>query len=432
MSTRHWLAGALLAAGVLRLGMAVYSGLDNDRGDFYATMPGAFAETLNPALWNSEDLAKSWAYKRSVYLYGPTQYLTLAPFIYLFDSYRSLARALLVVYTALIVLAAWMLWKTFQAIRPVPAGAALTAASTFMFFPVLQALMQREFEVVVLFVSVCAAYFAVVRREAVTGALVAYMVWFKFLPLAWLPYLALRRWWRAVAAFVAVSALIVGITHLWLGLAPFQSVWTLSERVLTERSSADGLCAAWTPEQRRWAIPNHHFADVPWALCRFADWWPMLSAPAIYAALLAVSGATFLFTFLRLERAAPLDAGEEGWRRLLEVSAVVIASSVLVHAEYYYLSLLVIPLNALLLRYLSDPQRGWLRPLIWTAAYVTLGAFVLPLSVLARIIGSDFWVFYMRHGLYFIGEVSVLALVLWEYSRVGLRAPDSEPAVLAA
>lgn len=425
-----WWTSVLLAAGLLRFAMAVQSGLANDRGDFFATMPGAYAETLNPALWHSEDLSRSWAFQRRVYLYGPTQYLTLAPAVYLFDTYRTLARALLPVYAVLILLTAWMLWKSFIAIRPVRGGLAATVGATLLFFPILQALLQREFEIVILFVSTAALYCAVRRRTTITGALVAYMAWFKLFPLLWVPYLLLRRWWRAALAFAAVSVIILGTTHLWLGLGRFESVWDVSARFLTARSSTAALCAEWTPAERRFAIVNHTFADVPWALCRFADWWPVVSAPAIYAVILALTSAVFLITFWRLERGGPLDAGDEGWRRLLEISTMAIASSVFVHAQYYYLGLLIIPLGALLLWYMSAPRPGWVRPALWTVAYVTLGAFVLPLSLLSKLIGTEFWALYMRHGLYFIGEILILALVLWEYATIGLR-PPAAPAVAA-
>src|SRR5437868_14309129 len=96
----------LLAA--LRVAGAVHSARISVGGDFAATMPGAYAETLNPRLWNSADLQGSWGFQKRLYLYGPTQYLTLYPIVFL-DSYAQIAAVLLWVYGGVLAWALYLL-----------------------------------------------------------------------------------------------------------------------------------------------------------------------------------------------------------------------------------------------------------------------------------------------------------------------------------
>jgi hypothetical protein len=135
----RWGWAALIALAVCRLGGAGYAGLNNNRGDFYATLPGAYAQTLNPSLWNSPDLRSADGYQRDEYLYGPTQYLTILPLVF-FDSYDAIARFLLFFYALLICFSAYVMWKAF---RPVNTeglgGAAAVFTSTILFLPLLQA-----------------------------------------------------------------------------------------------------------------------------------------------------------------------------------------------------------------------------------------------------------------------------------------------------
>src|SRR5437764_14884143 len=91
---------ALLLAA-LRVAGAGHSARTSVGGDFAATLPGAYAETLNPRLWNSDDLQGSWGFHKRFYLYGPTQYLTLYPIVFL-NSYAQIATVLLFVYAGVL------------------------------------------------------------------------------------------------------------------------------------------------------------------------------------------------------------------------------------------------------------------------------------------------------------------------------------------
>ena len=94
----------------------IYRGLSYTHGDFYNTLPGEYASRWNPTLWHSADIQPALAYNHGAYLYGPTQYLTLFPIVFL-DSYASIASWLLAVYPVVLLAAVgvglhlgWFYW----------------------------------------------------------------------------------------------------------------------------------------------------------------------------------------------------------------------------------------------------------------------------------------------------------------------------------
>ena len=64
---------------------------------------------------------------------------------------------------------------------------------------------------------------------------------------------------------------------------------------------------------------------------------------AIYLGLIAATLLTLGYGFFRLESAAR-KAGVERWRRILELSAVVIVYTTFFLTHYYYLTVLIVPL----------------------------------------------------------------------------------------
>src|SRR5229473_7812927 len=98
----------LALAGALRFGLAVYNAPLGARGDYAATLPGAYAKTLNPTLWESPDLKGSYVFQRDMYVYGPTQYLVLYPTVFL-NSYAQIARVLGYVYGVVLALTIFVL-----------------------------------------------------------------------------------------------------------------------------------------------------------------------------------------------------------------------------------------------------------------------------------------------------------------------------------
>ena len=421
----RWIWGVLIVVAVARMAAVVYSGLETTRGDFYVTLPGAFVEWVNPVLWNSPDLSDSWIYQRPVYHYGPTQYLTLYPVLSYFESYEAIARFLLWAYAAAIALTMYFLWRAGRLVHlgPTRLGAAIVVATAF-YFPLHHAYLQREFEVVVLCLTSAALLALLCRRERTMAALIGYIIWYKLLPLAWLPYLILRRWWGAIATVAAVSALLIALAVGVLGVEGLGGVAGELASQVDRRTQGAVMCVEWTmSEWRVHAVHNTTWADARWALCSLADRWPWLPASFAYASLLLLSGGMFLAGFVRLERGELVHSADEAWRRGLELGLIVLASSALVHAHYYYLSLLLLPLVILLARYLGGGPGQWWRRTLWMVSYLSLAVFAVPISVLSRLTGIDFWWAYMLNTIYFPGVLLLIGLLLWEYLTIPLARP---------
>jgi hypothetical protein len=378
-------------------------------------MPPAYAEWLNPALWNSEDLVNSWVFQRPVYLSGPTQYLTVAPLVYWLDTYQEIATVLLVIYGVMIVLSVVIIRRAVDAFGPVAPGTGLAmAASTFAFLPLLQAYTQREFEVAVFFAKVCAVALLLRRREGLAAALTAYATWFKFMPVLWLGYFIIRRWRHALLLFVAVSGGIWLSAGLFLGLDRFTGLWELIGKLLADNTAPGALCADFGVHYSPYfQLGNSHSAGIRHALCRFEMHWPWLAAAPIYWTLLTGMLATFLIAFWRIERGPSLEPRVEAWRRALEVSMILLVTCGYFYAHYYYLGLLIVVINILLARYLTN--RAPVRLGVLGLAYVVLSAFVIPVSLASLIAGFDVYRTYMQYGLYFIGQIALIGLVWFEY-----------------
>jgi hypothetical protein len=419
----------VLALAICRLAGAAYSGLEHSHGDFYATLPGAYAERLNPVLWNSQDLRLASGFGRAEYLYGPTQYLTIFPLVFL-DSYQALAKSLLLPYLALILLSAHLMWRSFRLCAgDPPYGRIAVLGSTCLFLPLLQAFVQREFEVTILFAASAALYALLTHREGLAGALLGYAAWFKLFPLTFLPYFAIRRRGRAVAGFVLMSAAVLIAAEAFLDLSRFRTVIELATTQTQSSIFGEGFCEVWSvPAGRNHAIANSTRAGVKWALCSFQDRWNWFSAPLTYVAYVMLIAGASLFGYLRLARAPVLAESDERWRRSLEMG-VILSTPFLLYAHYYYLIFAIVPLNALLMRYLHEIASGrrCRRLWVWLASYLTLSAFVVPPSVTSELLGIDFWRFYMRHAIYFIGEALLLALLLYEYVRIPVGTPEVAP-----
>ena len=197
----------LVALVIARVAAATWAATGRTSGDFYASMPGAFVETLNPDLWNSPDMGLAWGYQRPTYFHGPTQYLTLYPLAFL-DRFSQIAAVLLPIYAALLVAMFWMLWRVAQRLGANASIRVPLLASTFLFFPLLQAYVQREFEIVIACALSAALLWLIDDRKERASAAFAYVVWFKYIPVRFAGYLVLRRWWRGRSVFAGVSALI--------------------------------------------------------------------------------------------------------------------------------------------------------------------------------------------------------------------------------
>jgi hypothetical protein len=410
------LRSALQVAVVARIAAAVRAAALTPNGDFRATLPGGYVRTLNPVLWSSPDLQTSWAFHQNTYLHGPVQYLTLYP-IALLDSYRQIAIVLLPVYALVLAVALWCMRRTCAALAPGQAMAAPLVVSTFLFFPLLQAYIQREFEVVLVLALALALWFLVRDERNRTAAMLAYAAWFKYLPLLFGVYLAIRGWLTAVAVFVATSLAILGVAHLLFGLPQFfnNNVPGHAFRLFT--FSTSGFCADWNGA-------NTTLASVRTAFCGAQARAPWFPANAAYLILCGGLAAAYLAGHRHLAQ-QDLSRETEAWRRALELSLFTTVCACFFFAHYYYLAVLVIPLNVLLTRYMA--ARATRRLWAWGLAYFSLSAFVVPTGLLTRVLGADVWTFFMSHAVYVYGELLLITLLLWEYWELGLVRRGERP-----
>jgi len=418
---------AILAVAVARFALLIYSGQTYTRGDYYATLPGAYVEAINPTLWNSPDLMEIQG-REPTYLRGPSQYLTLFPLAYL-DSYAQIADVLLVAYAAVILLIAVVMRRALSELAGHGVSWTSIVGSTLLFFPLLQAYVAREFEIVIVLALALAFWAAIRGRDFALGGLLAYVTLFKYLPIISVPYFILRRSWRALAGFAAAAAGLAALAHAAFGLDRFfnNHLPGMAAGQLTGLASSEAFCRG--PEKLLRFSEANEDTSVRFALCSL-NATLSVPAPVLYVLLILVTMSIAGWGLWRLERSRqPLPPETERWRRVWELSLVVIVSSTFFYAHYYYLCVLLLPLQALLVRFTEGRTPRASLVALWLAAYLLIGAFALPPSFIGRLLHTDVWRLYMTSLSYFSGELLLLALVLHQYTTLapgtGLRPSSS-------
>ncbi|HYE84937.1 MAG TPA: glycosyltransferase 87 family protein [Vicinamibacterales bacterium] len=433
MRTARLLDISVIAIVCVRIATTVWAAAWNTQGDFYASLPGTYVKWVNPTLWDSPDMRGAWGYHRDTYFHGPTQYLTLYPIAFL-DSYEQIAWALLPVYILVIAVAWVLLYRALAILAPGRRIAVPLFAATFLFFPLLQAFIQREFEVVI-FLGLAFALLQVMRdRLGVAGAAFAYVAWFKYIPLMLFGYVVLRGWTRAAMAFVAASIAILTATHVVFGLDEFYNNNVPSHAAQVFRVfdysfyydaggvlNGDGFCKGWFETETTLANLRH-------GLCAVAARAPMVPPNVVYLLICIAVAVAYLVTHVRLARRV-LDESDERWRRAIELSIIITICSCFFFAHYYYLSALTIPVTVLLIRFLDRDRRPQLA--VWAVAFVLLSGFVVPTGIVSRLTGADVWAWYVGYGWWLYGELLLIALLMHEYWALAARpAPAAaQPAI---
>lgn len=428
-SVKHHGILLLLVLAVARFALVFESGFRFSIGDFHATLPGPYAEAVNPTLWRSADLGNVLG-RQPAYLRGPTQYVTMYPLVY-FDSYATIAAFLLAAYGLVILLVAEVTFRMLRDVTGEPLARAPLFITTMCYFPLLQAWLGREFEVMIVAAFALVFWAAARNRLAGMGALLAYVTLYKYLPVIAVPYLIVRRWWRSLFFFAATSAVLIGTAHWLVGLRGFVSnhIPGMAVGLFTTLTSTKAFCDGPIPLLR--FFEQGQDVGVRTALCRISQAVPLPPAAA-YLALVALVLGTSLFGFWRLEHAASLPKRSEQWRRIWELSLVVIVSTTFFYGHYYYLGVLILPLNAIMVRLTRGPTRKWTPLGLAVLAYMLLSAFLVPPSFVSRITGTDVWRLYFLTVAYFPGQLIVLGLVLHQYVTLpvgskGDRLNDGQP-----
>jgi hypothetical protein len=414
------IAVLLIALVLVRVASVTWSATTRTRGDYYASMPGAYVETVNPALWNSPDMTGAWGYHNYTYFHGPIQYLTLYPLAYL-DTFAQIAAVLLPLYLLLLIATFWLLWRVAVRLGATAPMFVPMLASTFLFFPLLQAYVQREFEVILTFAFAGALLLLLDNKRLGAAALLAYAAWFKYIPLMFAGYLFLRRWWRELGLFVAISALILAVSHALFDLSRFFNnnvpghaaqvfqLWRFGFAYdATNHLYGTGFCEGWFDNESTLSNLRH-------GLCTMSAYNRWVNPPLIYDAMCIAVAGLYLWTHFQLERHV-LPALQESRRRALEFSIITTICSCFFFSHYYYLIALVIPFNVLLAIYLADRRSRTLA--LWAIAYFLISAFVVPITLLNRIVGYDVWEPYIWKGWFWYGEVLLVVLLMFEYRRL--------------
>jgi glycosyl transferase family 87 len=429
--TKRLLAGACVVVGLLYFAKALYRGASFNQGDFYFSLPGAYAQRLNPALWNSADLKGAIDFNHGTYMYGPSQYLTLYPIVFL-DSYRAIAAVLLGAY-AVVALLAWLALRRlleFDGARR-PLLAAGLFGIVFAFLPLAQVLIQREFEAVAWLALVIACGLYMRGRDAAAGAAIAYLAWFKYWPVVLLGGFVVHRRFKGLAGFAAASAVLLLSAQVVFGLQNFLIGKTLAIVAGLVRPLGSGYVlypviprgAAKSDFCRQWIWGRGTAADVRWALCGVEDRFSWIPAKAAFFTIVGATAIVFVWAALRFDAGAR-DRIAANWHALWEFSVLTIAGATFVHAHYYYFIVLLLPLCALAWRYAGYPH-PWRRTkiAIWTASYLLLNALMLPTSWMSAALGQDAWGLFLDSGLPLLGLLLLLGLVLWEFVESSEAAP---------
>jgi glycosyl transferase family 87 len=430
--SRGVVEAALLAVALAAIPLGMIAANHGMHGDFFATLPGPYVETLNPALWNSDDLRTAWGFHRDFYHYGPTQYLTIYPIVWL-KSYKQIAILLSCVYAIVLSGAIYLLSRLVR-----PSGSGLVpgiVVLSLLFAPLLQAYVHLEFEVVVFFAIVTATSLLVMRRDGWAGALFGYVTWFKIWPVIFLGYFLAKRQFRAVAGFVLASILTLGIAQLAFGLdrfmllspslarsIPGRKEFFLSTLITPLQVSFD---SRWGPENatgqgfcKGWVRSNETYVSARWGMCGliFSHRWP--SGVVVFYGTGLMLAALFAAGFLGAERRGELDQRDRTCRIVCEISLIIIGSALTLIAHYYYFIFLTLPICVLAHRYAGERawgKFGWL-----ASAYAVLGGLVGPFWLWSRLAGKNFWGFYAGHSVYLYGLVTLTALIMWEYLSLGV------------
>lgn len=413
-----WLSVVLLALVAVRVAGIIVAAVSHTRGDYFASMPGAYVRTVNPVLWNSPDLQAAMGYHHDTYFHGPVQYLTLYPVAYL-DSYEQIAQVLLPIYALVIAATIGGLLRVFRALAPDVSFTVPVLTTTLLFFPLLQAYLQREFEVVTLLGLVVALWFCVMDRRSAAAVVLAYVAWFKYLPLLFAGYLVIRGWRKALVAFALTSIAILLAAHAVFGLSSFANnnvpdhlagVFAVAGYDFRPDGSGTlvgfGFCKAWYAKETANAGIRH-------GLCSVAAGWAWLAPNVAYLLLCGLVALVYFAAHRRFERDRSVSADRERWRRALEFSIVTTVCVCFFFTHYYYLVALIIPLSVLLVFYLS--REDYLALIAWAIGYILLSAFVVPSRVLTFVFGTDAYRRYIEDSWFLWGELVLIGLLLREY-----------------
>ena len=311
-------------------------------GDFLSNFPSLrIATWAGRPDWYRAYLVSGWL-GPSQWGYGPLMHLVTWPLFWL-PSLPTAYRAWLVANYAFLAVSGVLLYRLTLPRRMT--WATLTAFVVLVgnFYPLYEALAQRNIEICELLLLLGALTAYVRRQDALAGCLTGLAAMTKFLPIIVVGYLALKRRWRAVAWALATIGIVAIITQVLLGWQHSAVIALLGEMdggyLVTQlnQTLGGGLLRLLLLLDLLGRVDAHGLA----VLCR---------------ALMAVQvGAVAAWAWRRLPSAAD---------ERLEWSLMLVAMMLLLppHNHNYYLVFLIVPYVVMLGRRLAGTLRGWRTP----------------------------------------------------------------------
>jgi hypothetical protein len=344
------------------------SGIRQPLHNFYSDFLGAFPSWRLSMLLGRMDfyrgsLAEVWATMfrpEPLWHYGPIFHLITLP-LFAFPDLHSAYVAWLFATYAFFVCALAVAWRAFD-LRGVRWIAILGILN---FVPMYEALTQRNIEIFELLLIFGA--FALLRKghQMPAGVLIGLAAMAKFLPLIFIPYFAVKRMWRALAASLITAEAIAVAAEAVFG-------WSHSGILVQLRQGS------FLRGELNQSLSGMIIRLLQWthAYSRFTA--ATLSRVAILASLAGLS-----WLFLKTRDCRGIEDLE--WATLI-VAMVLLPP----HNQQYYLVLLIFPFLALLARRVE---------LAWLAVAFFLAGAPLPF----RIFGANAFSAYLRAGIPFVG-----------------------------
>ncbi len=211
-----WLVAAYSVAHFLYSG--IYAAWQAAGGDFRSAFPGPLMFQLAerwPSL-NKEWIVPWFVDSKVIWNYGPVLHFLTVPLI--FAPTKELAMTIVLLVNYALVAATFVLWvRLLFGPRPAWVPMLLIGCLWMNYYPLLEAIMGREIELLEFFLVTAAVWALRHDREGLAGAAVGVATMTKFLPGILLPYLLIKGYRRAFWVALAVCGALAGLAQWLLG-----------------------------------------------------------------------------------------------------------------------------------------------------------------------------------------------------------------------
>lgn len=229
---------ALSLMSLRRLIVAVRDGWQNYGGENLDNFPlYSLLQKFNTELYDSlPHDAINWHGPKQGWFYGPVHHLVHFPLTLVSPSVDFFYKALMVFYLVAFTVVPFYLVKTMGGKKVFLYGV-LVFAVTFGHFAFLDGLRQRNIELMQ-FVFIVAAFLLLRKgHDGSSGAMMCLAALCKMLPFIFLPYLIIKKRYRALAGFVLTLLCVLVLTHFTLGF----DNWVMLAPGITRRHGLPAL-----------------------------------------------------------------------------------------------------------------------------------------------------------------------------------------------